>query len=128
MRQQLASTNGPVPPTWTRHELQQNQSFRSGIGDPSETGRARCVDESIEERRVLSDANGALRNAFQLTEEEAYARLHETSRRTRKRLIDVARRILEDWQETSFDETTLGLIVRHKLSALETRSGIAGRV
>ncbi len=103
MRHQLTSTALPIPPAWTPSDLRKLESFRP--------------DDSIEERKILSGANSALRNALHLTEEEAYARLHETSRRTRKRLIVVAKEILDASQDPSFDETTLGLIVRHKLNA-----------
>jgi ANTAR domain-containing protein len=103
MRQQLTSTAVPLPPAWTLRDLRQLESFRP--------------DDSIEERTILSAANAALRSALHLTEEEAYARLHETSRRTRKRLIVMAKEILDASQDTSLDETTLGFIVRRKLSA-----------
>ena len=102
MRQQLTSTAIPVPP-WTPRDPRKLVSFGP--------------DDGVEECRILSGANTALRSGLHLTEEEAYARLHQTSRRTGKRLIVVAKEILEASQDTSFDETTLGLIVRYKLSA-----------
>lgn len=55
----------------------------------------KSLEQKLDERRVIGQAKAALQRTLSLTEEEAYLRLRETSRRTRTRLIDIARKVLD---------------------------------
>jgi hypothetical protein len=53
------------------------------------------LDEQIEERKVISQAKNLLQSAQGLTEEEAYSQLRLSSRRSRRRLVDVAQQLIK---------------------------------
>jgi len=57
--------------------------------------KVRELEIQLSERRLVSEANSLLRSSYGLSEEQAYGRLRLTSRRSRQRLGEVARRFLE---------------------------------
>ncbi len=57
------------------------------------------LEDRLEERRVLSEAKAVLQRTLHLSEEEAYFRLREASRRTRSRLVDIATQVCEGKHE-----------------------------
>jgi len=52
------------------------------------------LDEQLQERRLVARAKTALQEQLQITEEQAYLRIRQSSRRTRKRLSEVATAVL----------------------------------
>lgn len=64
------------------------------------TAHVRDLEERLAERRTVSEAKAALQRALHLTEEEAYLRLRHASRRTRRRLVVVAREVLDGGQNS----------------------------
>jgi hypothetical protein len=53
------------------------------------------LENQIHVRKLISEAKSLLQRSYGLTEEEAYARLRVTSRRSRRRLGDVAQQVIE---------------------------------
>lgn len=58
--------------------------------------RLRDLEDRLDERRVLLRAKSHLQNAYKLSEQEAYQKLRDASRRTRQRMRVVAEQILRD--------------------------------
>lgn len=58
------------------------------------TAQVKQLEERVEERRVIGGAKAVLQRTFQLTEEEAYLHLRNTSRRSRRRIFVVATEVL----------------------------------
>ncbi len=56
---------------------------------------ARELEDQIEERKVISRAKSLLQDTHGLTEEEAHAQLRLSSRRSRRRLVDVAQQLIK---------------------------------
>ena len=57
------------------------------------------LEDRLEERRVLSEAKAVLQKTLHLSEEDAYFRIREASRRTRSRLVDVAAQVRDGKHE-----------------------------
>jgi hypothetical protein len=64
------------------------------------TGLARELQEQINERKVIAHAKYVLQKAYGLSEEQAYARLRATSRKSRRRLGVVAQQFIEREYDT----------------------------
>jgi hypothetical protein len=60
--------------------------------------KAHEMEMQLRERRLISEAKSLLRNSQGLSEEQAYSHLRLTSRRSRQRLGEVARRFIESAQ------------------------------
>jgi ANTAR domain len=56
---------------------------------------SRDLEEQIEERRVITQAKNLLEATQGFTEDEAHAQLRLSSRRSRRRLVEVARQLIE---------------------------------
>jgi hypothetical protein len=56
---------------------------------------ARDLEDQIQERKVITRAKSLLQSAHGLTEEEAHAQLRLSSRRSRRRLVDVAHQLIK---------------------------------
>jgi len=66
-----------------------------GVLHPPSTGRvleqlSKELEEEVEERRLTNRAKAILRSAHGMSEEQAHAHLRQTSRKTRRKLKDVA--------------------------------------
>ncbi len=57
------------------------------------------LEDRLEERRILSEAKEVLQKTLHLSEEDAYFRLREASRRTRSRLVEVAAQVRDGKHE-----------------------------
>ena len=55
---------------------------------------ASLVRQQLEERKIIERAKGVLQQRFGLSEEEAYRRLRDESRRLRRSMRDVAEAVL----------------------------------
>jgi uroporphyrinogen-III synthase len=55
---------------------------------------ASLVRQQLEERKIIERAKGVLQQRFELSEEEAYRRLRDESRRLRRSMRDVAEAVL----------------------------------
>lgn len=55
---------------------------------------AKLIRQQLEERKIIERAKGILQQRFELTEDEAYQRLRDESRRSRKCLREVAEAVL----------------------------------
>jgi AmiR/NasT family two-component response regulator len=74
-----------------------------GVLRPTQTRRileqVLCeLEGEIEERRLVAEAKEILRAEYRLSEEQAHTRLRVLSRKSRKRLKDVAQQVIEDQQ------------------------------
>jgi len=58
------------------------------------------LEEQINERKVIAQAKYVLQKAYGLSEEQAYARLRATSRKSRRRLGVVAQQFIESEYDT----------------------------
>ena len=63
------------------------------------TAYAITLEDRLEERRVLSEAKDVLQKTLHISEEDAYFRIREASRRTRSRLVDVAAQVRDGKHE-----------------------------
>ena len=63
------------------------------------TAYAITLEDRLEERRVLSDAKDVLQKTLHLSEEDAYFRIREASRSTRRPLADVAAQVRDGKHE-----------------------------
>jgi hypothetical protein len=61
---------------------------------------AHDLEVQIEERKVIARAKSLLQSVHGVTEEEAYARLRLTSRRSRRRIFEVAGHLIRDPYDT----------------------------
>jgi hypothetical protein len=61
---------------------------------------ARDLEDQIEERKVIAQAKSLLQNAHGVTEEEAYAQLRLSSRRSRRRIFEVAHQLVKGKYDT----------------------------
>jgi hypothetical protein len=71
-----------------------------GILRPASTGRvleelSRSLEEEVEERRLTNRAKAILQSVHGMSEEQAHAHLRQTSRKTRRKLKDVAVDLIE---------------------------------
>jgi hypothetical protein len=71
-----------------------------GVLKPASTGRVleqltKELEEEVEERRVTNRAKAILQSVHGMSEEEAHAHLRQTSRKTRRKLKDVASDLIE---------------------------------
>jgi hypothetical protein len=70
-----------------------------GVLKPASTGRvleqlSKDLEEEVEERRVTNRAKAILQTVHGMSEEQAHMHLRQTSRKTRKKLKDVAAEII----------------------------------
>lgn len=71
-----------------------------GVLRPASTGRvleqlSKDLEEEVEERRLTNRAKAILQSVHGMSEEEAHAHLRQTSRKTRRKLKDVAADLIE---------------------------------
>ena len=71
-----------------------------GVLRPASTGRVleqltKELEEEVEERRLTNRAKAILQSVHGMSEEEAHAHLRQTSRKTRRKLKDVAADVIE---------------------------------
>lgn len=71
-----------------------------GVLRPASTGRVleqltKELEEEVEERRLTNRAKAILQSVHGMSEEEAHAHLRQTSRKTRRKLKDVAADLIE---------------------------------
>jgi len=71
-----------------------------GVLRPASTGRvleqlSKDLEEEVEERRLTNRAKAILQSVHGMSEEEAHALLRQTSRKTRRKLKDVAADLIE---------------------------------
>lgn len=78
--------DGVLRPTQTRRILEQ------ALSD---------LQDEIEERRVVAEAKQIIQANCRVSEEQAHTRLRLLSRKSRKRLKDVAQRVIEDQQSAA---------------------------
>jgi response regulator NasT len=62
-----------------------------GVGTDSPTS----AEDKLETRRMVDGAKGVLMEQFGMTESDAFGFIQKTAMRTRARMIDVARQVLE---------------------------------
>lgn len=61
---------------------------------------AHALEDQIEERKVITRAKNVLQNTHGITEEEAHAQLRLSSRRSRRRLVEVAHQLIKEQHDT----------------------------
>jgi hypothetical protein len=61
---------------------------------------AGALDDQIEERKVIAQAKELLQTKHGITEEEAYAQLRLSSRRSRRRIFEVAHQVIQEHYDT----------------------------
>ncbi|PWU10263.1 MAG: hypothetical protein C5B51_04625 [Terriglobia bacterium] len=61
---------------------------------------ARELDDQMEERRIIAEAKALLQTRQGITEEEAYAQLRLSSRRSRRRIFEVAHKVVAEHHDT----------------------------
>jgi AmiR/NasT family two-component response regulator len=71
-----------------------------GVLRPASTGRVleqltKDLEEEVEERRLTNRAKAILQSVHGMSEEQAHMHLRQTSRKTRKKLKDVAVDLIE---------------------------------
>jgi hypothetical protein len=76
-----------------------------GVLQPASTGLAleqlsKGLEEEVEERRLTNRAKAILQSAYGMSEEQAHAHLRQTSRKTRRKLKDVAVDLIEHHPES----------------------------
>jgi response regulator NasT len=57
--------------------------------------RVAALEQNLVDRKVIERAKGVLMRSKGISEEEAYLRIQRTSRRTHRKMVDVARSVLE---------------------------------
>jgi ANTAR domain len=61
---------------------------------------AHDLEDQIEERKVIAQAKSLLQTTRGVTEDEAYAQLRLSSRRSRRRIFEVAHQLIKDQHDT----------------------------
>ena len=66
-----------------------------GSDDGASTDSPTSAEDKLETRRMVDGAKGVLMEQFGMTESDAFGFIQKTAMRTRARMIDVARQVLE---------------------------------
>jgi AmiR/NasT family two-component response regulator len=66
-----------------------------GSADGASTDSPTSAEDKLETRRMVDGAKGVLMEQFGMTESDAFGFIQKTAMRTRARMIDVARQVLE---------------------------------
>ncbi len=66
-----------------------------GSADDASTDSPTSAEDKLETRRMVDGAKGVLMEQFGMTESDAFGFIQKTAMRTRARMIDVARQVLE---------------------------------
>lgn len=61
---------------------------------------ARELEDQVEERKTIAKATDLLQTRQGITEEEAYAQLRLSSRRSRRRIFEVAHQVIQEHHDT----------------------------
>jgi len=83
-------TNSKPDVWWTNAETRPGES-----ADGASTDSPTSAEDKLETRRMVDGAKGVLMEQFGMTESDAFGFIQKTAMRTRARMIDVARQVLE---------------------------------